>query len=67
MHAVAGDTIAIPGARVGEAGRVGQVLEARGPDGSPPYLVRWNDGHEAVCWPGPEARVQHDGALDPGT
>ena len=66
MHAVAGDTIAIPGARVGDPGKVGVVLEARGPDGRPPYRVRWEDGHEAVCYPGPETRVQHDGKLDLG-
>jgi hypothetical protein len=36
MHAVAGDTIAIPGTKVGDPGRVGVVLEARGPDGRPP-------------------------------
>lgn len=64
MHAVAGDTIAIPGTHVGEPGRTGVVLEARGPDGTPPYVVRWEDGHEAVCYPGPETRVSHDGALD---
>jgi hypothetical protein len=64
MHAVAGDRIAIPGARVGDAGRVGRVLEVRGTDGRPPYLVRWEDGHEAVCYPGPETRVQHEGALE---
>jgi hypothetical protein len=66
MHAVAGDIIAVPGLHVGEAGRVGTVLEARGQDGSPPYLVRWDDGHEALCYPGPQTRVQHDGRLDVG-
>jgi hypothetical protein len=59
MHAVVGDRIAIPGTHVGEAGKLGEVLDVRGPDGTPPYLVRWSDGHEAVCYPGPETRVQH--------
>ena len=63
MHATAGDRIAIPGARVGDKGKVGEVLEARGKDGAPPYLVRWEDGHEVVCYPGPETRVQHEGHL----
>jgi hypothetical protein len=66
MHAVAGDRIAIPGTRVGEAGRAGQVIEVRGRDGSPPYLVQWDDGHQGVCWPGPETRIQHAGHLDVG-
>ena len=63
MHAQAGDRIAIPGRHVGDAGRTGEVLEARGLEGTPPYLVRWDDGHEGVCWPGPETRVQHEGHL----
>jgi hypothetical protein len=67
MHAIAGDIIAVPGTHVGEAGRTGTVLETRGPDGSPPYLVRWDDGHEALCYPGPEIRVQHDGHLVTGS
>ena len=66
MHAVAGDRIAVPGTRVGEAGRTGEVLEVRGPEGAPPYVVRWDDGHEGICWPGPQTRVPHDGRLDPG-
>ena len=64
MHADVGDTIAIPGRHVGETGRLGQVLEVRGAEGSPPYRVRWDDGHEAVCWPGPETRIQHEGHLE---
>lgn len=64
MHADVGDTIAIPGRHVGESGRLGQVLEVRGPEGAPPYRVRWDDGHEAVCWPGPETRIQHEGHLE---
>lgn len=63
MHAAAGDRIAVPGRHVGDAGRVGEVLEVRGPGGAPPFVVRWADGHEAVCWPGPETRVQHAGNL----
>ena len=63
MHAVAGDIIAVPGLHVGDAGRTGTVLEARGAGGAPPFLVRWDDGHEALCYPGPQTRVQHDGRL----
>jgi hypothetical protein len=66
MHAVVGDTIAIPGRHVGESGRLGRVIDVRGTDGGPPYVVRWDDGHESVCYPGPESRVSHEGHLDPG-
>ena len=64
MHAVVGDTVAIPGRKVGDAGRLGEVVEVRGSEGQPPYKIRWDDGHEAVCWPGPETRIQHEGHLD---
>lgn len=64
MHAVVGDTVAVPGRHVGDAGRLGLVVEVRGSEGAPPYKIRWDDGHEAVCWPGPETRVQHEGHLD---
>ena len=59
MQAVVGDRIAIPGRHVGDAGKLGEVIDVRGVDGRPPYLVRWSDGHEAVCYPGPETRVAH--------
>ena len=57
MHATAGDTIAIPGTHVGDPGRIGVVLEARGPDGTPPYRVRWEDGHEGLFFPQGTASV----------
>ncbi|MFY9712108.1 MAG: DUF1918 domain-containing protein [Microbacterium sp.] len=33
------------------------MLDVRGEDGAPPYLVRWTDGHEALVYPGTDARV----------
>jgi len=30
-----------------------------GHDGEPPYLVRWDDGHEGLFFPGPDARLHH--------
>lgn len=59
MKASVGDHIAVRGSHVGEPGREGEVVEARGPDGSPPYLVRWTDGHEGLFFPGPDAIVEH--------
>ena len=63
MRAAVGDQIAIPGRHVVDAGRVGEILEVRGQDGHAPYVIRWADGHEGVCVPGPDARVVHDGRL----
>ena len=60
MHATVGDQIVIRSAHVDEKVRDGEILEVRGPDGEPPFLVRWADtGHEALVFPGPDAYVQH--------
>ena len=59
MHASVGDHIEVLGQKVGEGGRRGEILETRGPEGAPPYLVRWSDGHEGIFFPGPDAEVQH--------
>lgn len=49
---------------LGEPVREGEIVEVHGPEGGPPYLVRWSDtGHESLVFPGPDARIQHrDGA-----
>ena len=68
MHATAGDRIIIRGHRVGEPDHDCEVLEARGPDDSAPFLVRWEDnGHEALLFPGSDAIVQHFVHADRGT
>ncbi|MDH2413035.1 DUF1918 domain-containing protein [Nocardioides sp. CER19] len=58
MHANVGDHLMVEGHTVGEARREGEVMEVRGDDGSPPYVVRWTDGHEGLVWPGPDAHVE---------
>jgi hypothetical protein len=38
---------------------VAQVIEARGHDGGPPYLVRWGeDEHESLFFPGSDAYLE---------
>jgi Domain of unknown function (DUF1918) len=60
MNAKVGDRIIISGHRVGEPDRDAEILEVRGEDGGPPYLVRWGDGgHESLFFPGSDALVQH--------
>ena len=60
MRASIGDRIVIKGHRVGEPDRDCEVLEVRGPDGGPPYLVRWADNpHECLFFPGSDAAVSH--------
>ncbi|HVM65724.1 MAG TPA: DUF1918 domain-containing protein [Acidimicrobiales bacterium] len=60
MKASVGDRIVVRGHHVGEVDRDGEVLEVHGPDGGPPFLVRWGDsGHTTLFFPGPDAKVQH--------
>jgi len=60
MYATAGDRIVIKGHRVGEPDRDCEVIEVQGPDGTPPFRVRWDDsGHEGLFFPGSDASVQH--------
>ena len=60
MQANIGDRIVIKGHHIGEPDRDCEVIEVHGPDGGPPYLVRWGDsGHETLFFPGSDASVQH--------
>jgi len=65
MKASVGDRIDVRGRHAGEGGRWGQILDVRGPDGSPPYLVRWSDGHEGLFFPGPDAAIERRNRLAP--
>jgi hypothetical protein len=58
MQATVGDRIVIHSQHVDEQVRSGEIIDVRGPDGSPPFVVRWGDGHEALIYPGPDAEVQ---------
>jgi hypothetical protein len=55
MKAQPGDRIVLAPVVVEGPVRDGEVLEARGPGGTPPFLVRWSDGHEGLIYPGPGA------------
>lgn len=60
MYASVGDRLIVHGVHVGDAGRDGEILEVRGQDGGPPYVVRWSDtGHEGFVFPGPDTVVHH--------
>lgn len=62
MRAAVGDRIHFQSNNVGRADHAAVVVEARGSDGGPPYLVRRDDGHETVVYPGVDAWVEHTGA-----
>jgi hypothetical protein len=60
LRARPGDRLVVRGHRLGEPGRDGEILEARGDDGSPPFLIRWEDtGCETLLFPGSDAYVEH--------
>jgi hypothetical protein len=58
MRATVGDQLHVHSRVVGEAEHLGVILEVRGADGEPPYLVRHPDGQETLVFPGPDAVVE---------
>lgn len=62
MKAKPGDRIVITPPTLGAAVRDGEVIEARGRNGGPPFLVRWSDGHEGLIYPA-EGTVIHQPSL----
>lgn len=58
MQAIVGDRLHVHGKTVGEPDRTGEIVEVRGTEGSPPYLVRFDDGHTGLVFPGPDAVVE---------
>lgn len=59
MQVTVGARVVIHGARVGQVERHGEVLEVRGADAGPPYLIRFDDGHETLIFPGPDCELEH--------
>jgi hypothetical protein len=59
MRATAGDELIVRGRHVGDVDRRGVIIEIQGPDGAPPYLVRWQDGRESVFFPSSDTVVAH--------
>lgn len=59
MRAAVGDWLHVRGNIVGLPGRTGEIVEVRGAGGEPPYLVRFDDGHTSLVFPGPDAIIEH--------
>jgi Domain of unknown function (DUF1918) len=54
-----GDRLVIRAHHTGEAEHDGKILEVLGDDGTPPFVVRWEDGgHVSRLYPGTDAYVQ---------
>lgn len=58
MRAKIGDRLRIHGHNVGDPVKRGEIVEVRGQAGQPPYLVRFDDGHTSLVFPGPDAVVE---------
>lgn len=57
MRAAVGDELIATSHHVGEPARHGVITAVRGADGAPPYVVRWDDGHEATFFPSADTTV----------
>lgn len=65
MRASVGDRLIIKGTHIDEPGRDGKIVEVRGADGTPPYVVRWaGSDHDALVFPGPDSEIRHDAVQD---
>jgi hypothetical protein len=64
MRVKVGDHLIVHGRHLGDRTRTATVVEVRGDDGEPPYVVRWGDDeHETpqdhLFFPGSDAIVEH--------
>ena len=57
MIARVGDEIVIDGPHVGDEPKSAEILEVLHSGGADHYRVRWDDGHEALFFPGSDAHT----------
>ncbi len=57
MQAQTGDRLHVHGRLVGSPDQIAEIIEVRGADGGPPYLVRYPDGRERLVFPGPDCVI----------
>ena len=58
MEATTGDRICIHGSTVGQPDKNGEIVEVHGTSGEPPYLVKFDDGHTRLVFPGPDTIIE---------
>lgn len=60
-----GDRLVVRGRRQGEPDRDAEILDVRGAEDGPPFLVRWSDsGHTGLYFPSSDAFVKHEAHVD---
>lgn len=57
-RAHAGDLVTVEGHKVGDARRLGTILEVLGEPGHEHYRVQWEDGRETVFYPSTDATIR---------
>ena len=62
MRAAIGDRLHVHSRSVGQTPQLAEVVEVQGENGAPPYRVRYENGHEALIFPGPDCTVEHAGS-----
>lgn len=66
LYAEAGDTLVIDQPDGAGLPRVGEIIAVPGPEGAPPYLVRWLAGdYESLIVPGQRAHVERHRQAQP--
>lgn len=58
MRASVGDRIRVLAPTVGAGEQEGEIVEVRGEEGRPPYVVRFSDGQENLMFPGSDAQIE---------
>ena len=61
MQAAIGDRLHVHSRAVGQTEQLADVIEIHGEAGAPPYLVRYENGHESLIFPGPDCTIEHAG------
>lgn len=64
-RASAGDLIEVSGRRIGDPGRSGEIVEVLGASEREHYLVRWDDGHTTILYPGEATRIRKHQQREP--
>ena len=58
MRAHPGDWLVVETSTLDRRSIRGRIEDVTGPDGEPPFRVRWtDDDHVSIVFPGPDARV----------
>ena len=58
LQASVGDRLHVHSHTVGVTDKIALILEVRGEQGAPPYLVRFPDGHETLVYPGSDCVIE---------